>query len=61
MYDLFNAISTNKWRWRGMEHGADVLVWVPKGSAEAAAERDGIMPGHENGLSTPPGYKGYHG
>lgn len=61
MYDVFNAISNNKWRWREIEHGADVLGWTPKGSAEAAAERDGITPGHEHGPSTPPGYKGYHG
>jgi len=59
MYDAFNAISNNKWRWREIQHGADVLGWVPKGSAEIAAQRDGISPGHEHGPSTPSGYKGY--
>jgi NAD(P)-dependent dehydrogenase (short-subunit alcohol dehydrogenase family) len=59
MYDAFNAISNNKWRWREIQHGADVLGWIPKGSAEIAAERDGISPGHEHGPSTPSGYKGY--
>jgi nucleoside-diphosphate-sugar epimerase len=59
-YDVFNAISNNKWRWREIQHGADVLGWVPKGSAEIAGTRDGIVPGHEAGPSTPEGYKGYH-
>lgn len=59
LYDTFNAISNNKWRWREIEHGKKVLGWIPKGSAEAAAERDGITPGNEHGPSTPEDYKGY--
>lgn len=60
-FDIFNAISNNSWRWREIAHGHDVLGWAPKGSAEIAARRDGIVPGHEQGPSTPADYKGYHG
>ena len=59
LFDIFSAISNNKWRWREIEHSRDVLGWVPKGSAEAAAARDGIKPGHEHGPSTPADYRGY--
>ncbi|MEE8363352.1 MAG: NAD(P)-dependent oxidoreductase [Dehalococcoidia bacterium] len=56
LYDTFNAISNNRWRWREIEHGKEVLGWVPEGSAEEAATRDGITPGNEHGPSTPDGY-----
>ena len=59
LFDIFNAISNNAWRWREIEHGRDVLGWVPKGSAEDAARRDGIAPGQERGPSTPADYQGY--
>jgi hypothetical protein len=36
-YDIFNAISENKYRWRSTEHGKKVLGWKPTGSAENAA------------------------
>ena len=59
LFDIFNAISNNAWRWREIQHSREVLGWVPSGSAEAAAARDGISPGHERGPSTPPDYQGY--
>ena len=36
-YDIFNAISENKYRWRSTDHAKDVLGWNPTGSAESAA------------------------
>jgi nucleoside-diphosphate-sugar epimerase len=39
MFDVFNAISENRWRWRSTKHTKDVLGWQPTGSAERAAER----------------------
>lgn len=36
-FDVFNAISDNKYRWRETQHTKDVLGWRPTGSAEAAA------------------------
>ena len=59
LFDIFTAISNNKWRWREIEHARDVLGWIPKGSAEEAAARDGITPGREHGPSTPADYRGY--
>ena len=59
LFDTFNAISNNKWRWREIEHSEEVLGWVPEGSAEAAAARDGIEVGYEHGPSTPVDYRGY--
>lgn len=34
LFDIFNAISENKYRWRSTEHGKQVLGWQPTGSAE---------------------------
>jgi nucleoside-diphosphate-sugar epimerase len=39
LYDVFNAISENKLRWRSTDHGKQVLGWQPTGSAEEAAKR----------------------
>ena len=33
-YDIFDAISDNRWRWRDTSHANDVLGWQPEGSAE---------------------------
>ncbi len=33
-YDIFNAISENKYRWRSTQHTKDVLGWKPTGSAD---------------------------
>lgn len=33
-FDVFNAISENKYRWRSTEHGKQVLGWSPRGRAE---------------------------
>ena len=33
-YDIFNALSENKYRWRSTEHSKKVLGWKPTGSAE---------------------------
>ncbi len=33
-YDIFNAISDNKYRWRDIEHAKEVLGWEPSGHAE---------------------------
>lgn len=38
MFDVFNAISENRWRWRSTEHTKAVLGWQPTGSAEHAAQ-----------------------
>lgn len=37
-YDIFNAISENKYRWRSTDHAKKVLGWKPTGSAENAAK-----------------------
>jgi nucleoside-diphosphate-sugar epimerase len=34
LYDVFNAISNNRYRWRSIEHGQSVLGWRPTGRAE---------------------------
>ncbi|MCC7422855.1 MAG: NAD(P)-dependent oxidoreductase [Planctomycetaceae bacterium] len=36
-FDIFNAISDNRFRWRETRHTRDVLGWQPTGSAESAA------------------------
>ncbi len=36
-FDIFNAISENRYRWRSTEHTKQVLGWNPTGSAEAPA------------------------
>ncbi|MGE3315425.1 MAG: NAD-dependent epimerase/dehydratase family protein [Planctomycetaceae bacterium] len=36
-YDIFNAISENKYRWRSTDHAKEVLGWKPTGSAETAS------------------------
>ena len=33
-YDIFNAISNNKYRWRDIGHAKDALGWEPRGHAE---------------------------
>jgi nucleoside-diphosphate-sugar epimerase len=33
-YDIFNAISDNKYRWRDIDHAKEVLGWEPRGRAE---------------------------
>jgi len=33
-YDIFDAISENKYRWRDIQHAKDVLGWQPTGSAD---------------------------
>ena len=33
-YDIFNAISENKYRWRSTDHTKEVLNWRPIGSAD---------------------------
>lgn len=33
-FDIFNAISENKYRWRSTEHTKEVLGWKPTGSAD---------------------------
>ena len=33
-FDIFDAISDNKYRWRDTSHATDVLGWVAEGSAE---------------------------
>ena len=33
-YDIFDAISDNKYRWRDTCHANEVLGWVPQDSAE---------------------------
>ena len=33
-FDIFNAISENKYRWRSTDHTKNVLGWQPKGCAE---------------------------
>ena len=37
-FDIFNAISENKYRWRSTDHTKDVLGWKPAGGAESAGE-----------------------
>ena len=39
-YDIFNAISNNKYRWRDISHAKNVLGWEPKGRAEDYAIDD---------------------
>jgi uronate dehydrogenase len=34
LYDVFNAISDNRYRWRTIDHGREVLEWQPTGRAE---------------------------
>lgn len=34
LFDIFNAISENKYRWRSTEHTRQVLGWQPSGRAE---------------------------
>lgn len=33
-YDIFDAISNNKWKWRSTRHAHDVLGWEPQGSSD---------------------------
>ncbi len=33
-YEIFDAISENKWRWRDTSHAKQVLGWNPSGSAD---------------------------
>ncbi|MDP7578972.1 MAG: NAD(P)-dependent oxidoreductase [SAR202 cluster bacterium] len=33
-YDIFNAISNNKYRWRDISHAKKILGWEPRGCAE---------------------------
>ena len=33
-YNIFDAISDNKYRWRATSHATEVLGWAPQGSAE---------------------------
>ncbi len=33
-YDIFDAISNNRWRWRDIEHAREVLGWEPQDSAD---------------------------
>ena len=33
-YDIFNAISDNKYRWRDISHAKEILGWEPMGRAE---------------------------
>ncbi|MDP7533015.1 MAG: hypothetical protein QGI88_04510, partial [SAR202 cluster bacterium] len=33
-FDVFNAISDNRYRWRDIDHPKEVLGWVPRGHAE---------------------------
>ena len=33
-YDILNAISDNKYRWRDIGHAKEVLGWEPRGHAE---------------------------
>ena len=33
-YDIFNAISNNRDRWRDIEHPKQTLGWEPRGRAE---------------------------
>ncbi len=33
-YDIFDAISDNKYRWRATSHATEVLGWAPQGSTE---------------------------
>lgn len=33
-YDIFNAISDNRYRWRDIEHPRRVVGWAPQGTAE---------------------------
>lgn len=33
-FDVFNAISNNRWRWRSIERAKEVLGWQPAGRAE---------------------------
>lgn len=37
LFDVFNAISENKYRWRSTEHTKKALGWSPTGSADAFA------------------------
>ena len=37
-YDIFFAVSNNKWNYRDLEHPKHVLGWAPKDSAEAKAK-----------------------
>jgi uronate dehydrogenase len=38
-FDIFNAISENKYKWRSTEHTKEVLGWRPTGSAERAGSK----------------------
>ena len=33
-YDIFNAISHNKYRWRDIGHAKEALGWEPRSRAE---------------------------
>jgi hypothetical protein len=33
-YDIFDAISDNKYKWRSTAHAADVLGWAPQQSVD---------------------------
>ena len=33
-YDIFDAISNNRWRWRDTSHARQVLGWEPQGSSD---------------------------
>ena len=33
-FDIFDAISDNKYRWRATSHATEVLGWASQGSAE---------------------------
>ena len=33
-FDIFDAISDNRWRWRDTDHAREVLGWSPAGSAD---------------------------
>jgi len=35
MFDIFDAISENKWRWRSTDHAKEVLGWQPTGRSES--------------------------
>jgi nucleoside-diphosphate-sugar epimerase len=34
-YDIFDAISNNRWKWRSTRHAQEVLGWKPQGSSDS--------------------------
>ena len=43
-YDIFDAISDNKYRWRATSHATEVLGWAPQGSTETTRSKTRAAP-----------------